>query len=431
MSDIDVVSLPDVYGTHREIPRTYVERKGVDDVFVDALSRKRHITIYGSSKQGKTCLRKHCLREDDYVDVICNNKWTLAHINQAILKKIGYTVEQGKSKSIEGNYKLGLKVTGEVSIPHLQKAGIEFTAEKGGKETASSTTQVKFEIDAGDANDVIAALKAINFKKFIILDDFHYLPIETQQDFAVALKAFHEMSDLTFIVVGVWKEENRLSLYNGDLTGRTIAVDADRWTREELERVILCGQKPLNITWDRSFVDTLLDRASESIYIVQEVCYRACERAKVFETQRLNHTIGAGFDVSQMIKDVVDEDGGRYRDVLHSFADGFQDTNYDMYRWVLYPVLTASAEDLDIGLRYKFIRERIDEKHPSAPVNAGNISQALKSVQNLQIKKAMKPFLFDYDSTNLRLRVVDRRFLLWLLNQDRNELLDAIDLPIA
>ena len=53
-------------------------------------------------------------------------------------------------------------------------------------------------------NDIIAALNQINFKKFIVLEDFHYLPVETQKDFSVALKAFHENSDLCFIVIGVW-----------------------------------------------------------------------------------------------------------------------------------------------------------------------------------------------------------------------------------
>ncbi|MEV5012549.1 hypothetical protein AB0K74_44980, partial [Streptomyces sp. NPDC056159] len=44
-------------------------------------------------------------------------------------------------------------------------------------------------------------------------------PEETQKDFAVALKAFHESSSFTFIVVGVWLQENGLVQFNGDLSG--------------------------------------------------------------------------------------------------------------------------------------------------------------------------------------------------------------------
>ena len=48
----------EVFGINRSLPVNYVERKGIDDKLVDNLTRDQHIVIYGSSKQGKTCLRK-------------------------------------------------------------------------------------------------------------------------------------------------------------------------------------------------------------------------------------------------------------------------------------------------------------------------------------------------------------------------------------
>ena len=74
-----------------------------------------------------------------------------------------------------------------------------------------------------------------------MLEDFHYLPIETQKDFAVALKAFHEQSTLCFMIVGVWLDESRLTVYNGDLTGRLIGINADKWSQAELREVIEVG----------------------------------------------------------------------------------------------------------------------------------------------------------------------------------------------
>lgn len=60
-------------------------------------------------------------------------------------------------------------------------------------------------------NDIIRALKEISFGKYIIFEDFHYLPTETQEAFSVALKAFHEQSEHTFVIVGVWLDENHNS----------------------------------------------------------------------------------------------------------------------------------------------------------------------------------------------------------------------------
>lgn len=79
--------LDEVYGLTRDLPLNYVEREEVDEAFRNSLKRNKHIIIFGSSKQGKTYLKKHCLRADEYINIQCNNKMTLTEINTSILKK--------------------------------------------------------------------------------------------------------------------------------------------------------------------------------------------------------------------------------------------------------------------------------------------------------------------------------------------------------
>ena len=78
----------------------------MDEKFVDNLTRERHIVVYGSSKQGKTCLRKHCLKESDYIHVQCSNQWTLADIHANVLKRAGFKVEQSEKKTTSGKNKI-------------------------------------------------------------------------------------------------------------------------------------------------------------------------------------------------------------------------------------------------------------------------------------------------------------------------------------
>ncbi|AEO40437.1 hypothetical protein XACM_0127 [Xanthomonas euvesicatoria pv. citrumelo F1] len=100
-----------------------------------------------------------------------------------------------------------------------------------------------------------------------------------------------------------------------------------------------------------------------------------------------------------------------------------------MYRWILYPVLTAEISELQKGLRLNLITKTLQAKHPNATdLNPGNVTQALQSTAALQVKKSVKPIILDYDQTNLRLRVVDSGFLIWLNKQDRSELLEMIGL---
>lgn len=412
----------DVYGISRELPLNYVTRKEVDEALIENLTRDKHLVIYGSSKQGKTSLRKHCLQDNDYIVVHCSNKWALDDLHAAILKCAGFELTQSTTKTETGKSKI--LATFKAKILGV---GVEAAAEKA-QELAETVVKKPIELDPSDVNDIIKALDGFN--RYIVLEDFHYLPVEAQRDFAVALKAFHEQSKLCFIIVGVWLEEGRLTVYNGDLTGRIFAINADKWKREELLEVITSGEALLNVSFTEPFKNALVENCLNSVYIVQEACYQACRAAGVNETKPEMVTIGDGVDISKLIKEVVNQQTGRYNSFITQFAAGFQDTALGMYKWLLYPVLTSDTKHLEDGLRYREIKLLLQKKHPQGKdLNPGNLSQALNFTASLQVKKEIKPIVLDYDQTNLRLNVVDRGFLIWLNNQDRKDLLELADLP--
>ena len=244
-----------VFGISRDLPLNYVARHSADDELVANLTRDKHVVIYGSSKQGKTCLRKHCLKEEDYITVQCSNKWTIAELHSNILKRAGYEIELSNKKSITGKNKINASLG--VKTPLLSaKIGGE-----GGTEESSEVEKKELELDPEDANDIIGALQEIGFSKYIVLEDFHYLTQECQRDFAIALKAFHEKSTLCFLIVGVWLEENRLVVYNGDLTGRIVAINASYKRRAGRSAFRVASQRPLTLQ-GRSARTWMLDPSS-------------------------------------------------------------------------------------------------------------------------------------------------------------------------
>ena len=244
---LKIISVDDVFGINRDLPLNYQARDTADAILVDNLARNHHLVIYGSSKQGKTSLRKHCLNPDDYIVIHCSNKWGLDGVHEAILKQAGFELTLSTTLATSGRQKIFAKI----------KASFWGASAEGGAEaertSSIDTTTTPLELDPLDVNDIISALNQISFHKFIVLEDFHYLPIDTQKDFSVALKAFHENSPFCFMIIGVWLEENRLSVYNGDLTGRLLAINADKWEKEELSKVISLGEKLLNITFHEQF----------------------------------------------------------------------------------------------------------------------------------------------------------------------------------
>jgi hypothetical protein len=424
MSQRKTYTTDEVFGIARDVPLNYTTRESVDQKLIDNLTREKHIIIYGSSKQGKTSLRKHCLKEDDYIIVQCSNKWGLEDLLSNILKRAGFKIEQSEKKTESGRNKILASLSAT-----LFGVGANVSGEKE-TEKQIETTTAALELDPSDVNDVIAALANIKFNRYIVLEDFHYLPIETQKDFAVALKAFHEASKTCFIVIGVWLEENRLVVYNGDLTGRIVSVNADRWTDEELTGVVQEGERLLNVKFDGLFTIAAIKESYGSVYIVQEVCRLACIRSGVTQTQESPKAIGATFNVRDLVKEVVDQQGGRYMSFLSQFAEGFQQTRLEMYRWLLYPIISAAPEKLDDGFKYSELRRALKERHPQGEeLNPGNLTQALQSTASLQVAKDIKPIILDYDQTNARLNVVDRGFVIWLNNQNKNELLEELGLP--
>ncbi|WP_205936620.1 hypothetical protein [Rhizobium leguminosarum] len=418
--------LRDVYGVGRDMPLNYVTRKDVDDEFISNLTRDKHIVIFGSSKQGKTTLRKHCLNEDDYIVVSCLNTMSIDDLNGAILKAAGYQIEQTQTRTIGGHLKYGAEFKGEGKVPLLASASGGGSIEK--ENTNENSVEVKrLEIDLHDVNDIVISLKEIQFKKFIVLEDFHYLPVQTQQDFSFALKAYHENSDICFIVVGVWRDKNRLIYYNGDLTNRVASVDADTWRKDSLAEVVSAGEYLLNIKFDEETVERIIDNSAESVSLLQEACFKICERERVVETQAQNKTVGRGVDVPALMREIVNNQSGRYSAFITNFAEGFQQTEYDMYRWLIFVVLSVDAEDLQSGIRRNVFSKLIKEKHSSGEkLNEGNITQALQSSASLQVTKNVRPIIIDYDQTTRVLNVVDRSFLIWLSMQNRAELIQEL-----
>lgn len=218
-------------------------------------------------------------------------------------------------------------------------------------------------------------------------------------------------------------------LFNGDLTGRVVSVDADAWTEEELKLVISTGEALLNVSFPAVFINGVVSESLGSVYIVQECCRRLCEDNSVVETMDANQLLDLKKPVGDYVRDVVKESGPRYSAFLNSFAEGFQDTQLKMYRWLLKPILKSSIVDLERGLTYRFIREALEECHPNGfDLNPGNVTQALTSVPALQAKKNIKPFVLDYDQVDKRLSVVDRGFLIWLSTQNSEELMEELEI---
>lgn len=416
----EVVKTSDVFKTSRGLPLNYVARSHTDQRFIDSLAEDSHLVIHGSSKQGKTSLRKSNLQEEDYIDLTCSNNWDLQDLHISILKEAGYSITVSESKTIKGKSKIRLKF----ELPFIGGGSGDVAYEK-----AKQINKKNLELDPSDVNDVIRALREIDFEKYVVIEDFHYLPEETQVDFAVALKAFHEASDICFIVVGVWLEEDRLTVHNGDLTGRVISINADLWTSEDLDELFFNSESLLNVSFSSEFKNQVKKHCNGSIFLVQQLCHAACKALGITSTCSTVKTVGEDFDITSEIKKILDSQNSRYLKFITEFSAGFDQTELELYKWILFAIISVEMSTLEKGFAAAAIRRTIVSKHPQkSNVSQKKLIQALRKSVDLQVKSRIQPIVFEFDANTSRLKVVDRSFILWLSHQDKDELYEYADL---
>jgi hypothetical protein len=428
MKDPTTHKLSNVFGTSRDVPESYVERDGVDDRFLNDLARDKHLVIHGSSKQGKTCLRKHHLLPSEYIVIQCTRDATKATLYEMLLKHAGVQCEVSHATTLRGSHKLSAKLGAEGGLPYLAKASGE-----GGYEHEAGNERVNnskdFEIDPEDPNDVIRVLEAGGFKKYIVIEDFHYLDENVQQALAIDLKVFHEISGLTFLVVGVWLEANRLTLYNGDLNGRIAVINADHWETVQLHQVITLGASLLNIEFSSAIQDSIVEGSEGNVGLLQEVCYRICEQYQIWSTQQTKVQIGNSEDVARTFRAIADEQASRYKNFLARFAEGLGESKLEMYKWIGYAVVSVGLDELRRGVRPNTLFHRIKAVHPSrATLQLNNVNQALDRVGAVQFKHKLQPLIFDFG--NSELVVVDANFIVFLKTHSREELLEYLGIVL-
>ncbi|MCA2491506.1 MULTISPECIES: hypothetical protein [Vibrio] len=415
----NIVLVDEVFRTSRDLPMNYISRAHVDDLFVDSLAKQTHIVIHGSSKQGKTSLRKKNLLESDYISITCSNTWGIADINESILKRAGYQITVSESKTLKGTSKVSLSV-GLTDT----KIGSDISME-----LARQINKKSLELDLENTNDVISALKEIDFDRFIVLEDFHYLDIDTQVDFSIALKAYHEESSLCFIIVGVWLEDDRLTTFNGDLAGRIVSINADMWLDENIDELFTVSEALLNISFTENFKNCVKEKCNGSIFLVQQLCMKVCEAQNISKTQPEQTVVAKNIDITDEIKSVLDMHTGRFTKFLMDFSAGFQPTELELYKWILFALVTIDEKFLLEGLPIQALRRQIQTAHPKkSEVSLKKLSGALNKSVSLQLDNRTKPIVFEYDANRSRVKVVDKSFLLWKQFQELPELLEYIDL---
>mgnify|MGYP001681608918 FL=1 len=413
------------FGVSSKELKTYVEREGVDNKFTEALNTSKIVVIHGSSKQGKTSLWKHHTSPDKTLQLNCGTIENITALHTQILKKVGFTISTHK-------------VTNEVSPQvgaEFNFLGISAGAKFEGTHT-KSTEHINIDLNPTDANDITDALLQVGFKGTFIIEDFHYLNTKTQKDFTKTLKTFYDTGhlDATFVIVGVWKEANRLEVYNGDLGSRITTINVDEWTPDELTKVISRGEELLEISFEHTFKGELVHHCEGAVYLLQSACRTACITHMNRQSTEDSEVTG---DARLLISDKIREQSARYEHFIIDYAEDDRTQKHHIRKWVI-AILVAYVRHFDN--RNYVTRDELASAlsllHPNYPkltkgTMISSLGRTLTSVAQRQNDIGITPPVLSYDENARRLNVVDLGFMIWLRNTDLSDVDNALSLPAA
>lgn len=403
-------TLREVFGISSEIPKyTYVDRQGLDELFEYYLGSQKHIVVHGASKQGKSCLRKKKITDDTSLIIQCLPAMEkIEDVWRTALEKAGVKKPSGSSVTKTSGGHLDAEISGQAKIPFL--GGVE-TKASGSIEDSSSKTEESDSISSDHFLPRLATFLRENGKR-LILEDFHYLPDEVRKAIAFGLKALYEEKAYA-IIIGIWSEQNLITYYNGDLTGRIEEINLT-WNNHELAQVLSQGEGALNIEFAPGLKTQLLDSAFGNVGLIQRLAEKICLDAKILQSTP-NKQILADIDLlikarTQLVSDIRQ----RYNKITEVFKDGMRsDAVLLLYARIYNALLDSSDEDLINGITYESLFEKIQKDAGGITIRQSDLTSALDKVERLQARKGVTPLLVSYSKDLRKLFLNDREFMFY------------------
>jgi hypothetical protein len=360
------ITLENVFGVSKDQTLSYIEREKVDGLFLAALKTDKQIIVYGSSKQGKTALVNKYLEYEKNIVVRCSPQSSVEDIYKAILRKLDVQIITEVTSKEASTHSIGVVAKIKMLLPLLSGESSVQASSSITDENSDKSNTIEYNLSL--AQDVSELIKKANLKKkLIILENFHYLQSDTQERLSFDLRTFQEMG-IRFIILGVWREKNRLAQYNGDLLDRIIEVPVEPWEVEDFLSVIHKGEEVLNIKFAHAVNDKIIENAFDSIGVVQELLRTVCIINGIKERQEHTITIDNLSTVIEACQSKANDYASRHIRALESIAEGRKPNGHKaeglyLPYYTVRAILRLEFKDIMRGIRRELLEAVIKKDH--------------------------------------------------------------------
>lgn len=261
------VFVPGSYPQH-----TYVRREGerLESSLRDALETPGQlVSLSGPSKSGKTVLVEKVVGRDLLISISGASLRSVDDVWNRALDWMdlpdGATQHSSTGSTIGGE----IAGTGEASIPLVAKAELSANA-KAERSIESGRSESRKRRGLQQVVDEVAGSDFV-----LLVDDFHYMPRELQNEVAKSLKEAIRLG-VKVVTAAVAHRGDDIVRANPELRGRVRAIDLKYWATSELQRIAEYGFQALNVGLDSETVTTFALESAGSPQLMQLMCLQSC-----------------------------------------------------------------------------------------------------------------------------------------------------------
>jgi hypothetical protein len=411
----------EVFGLDRSAnPLSYVERD-IDDDFKAALQSGQFsvIVIFGTSKQGKSSLRRHVLPDQFCTFVSATAGMTQEKLYRSILNR----ARASRPVRTEQTHTLTASMEAEAKIP-AWLASLAGRIELAGQRQSVSTTE-EIDIDLSDAGGVARHYVDAAGPKPIVIDNFHYFSPDMQRSIAIDIRAFEEPG-VKFVVMGTWKARNYLEMQNGDLTGTVCPLSIEPWTDADFRRVIEAGEGRLTVKLDEPVRKRLIEKAAGNIGLFQTALRDLVSTKPAIEGifADVGTVTGIYRQISTNLVEAMTDKLKRIADIGETWLAGKTRTYYILRTFVEDPE-SSRIEGVSLARLFDRMNRMIDQTHGARPMNEQAfltlVRRDLLAGQQTRIETPI--IAYDPDSHGLGRMIVLDSWLLVTIRNHRDQIL--------
>lgn len=429
--DTEVTKVGQVFGVKKAYELVnYIEREGVDNVFIEALDDGKHVALFGASKTGKSSLLEQHVGEQEKLYLQCSHKWAFKDFVDALLNA-AYGHSDTDIVPDDGTGRMVSAKTGITIDTKVIEASLKRDFTKKGQKIFRKIDKSKYVLT--NHTDLVRFFQDLGYGKaagkssmlYIVIDDFHRLDTLTQEEVASVAKMVFDNANVVFICVGIWAEENKLSSLCSELMGRCVDVNCNLWPAQCLMEVIGKGSDLLNIEFPDGFAEAVAKSAHGSVFIVQEACAEACRHLGIREAFPTKITIDKTINADLIVKRVTERDCN-FTD-FHNKILALRESDYPvLYVYAAMLSLTTGASPAVDMTR---MQQKIEELFPTKTFGRHFAHNACTQFASLARERNFGKLFDFYRDTDgrFRFKLVDSTFKFWLKGRRSHFLNDVKD----